>query len=346
MSEKVIIICKTHGPFEQTPGSHITNKSGCPKCGFVSQLEKRKTGLKKFIKQSKKIHGDKFDYSKVEYINSRTNVTIICKIHGEFYPRPGNHINSKSGCPKCSIIKQHEKQKKTLNEFITQSKEVHGDTYDYSNVEYVDNKTNVKIICKLHGEFYPTPNGHLRGTGCPKCSIIKQHEKQKKTLNEFITQSKEVHGDTYDYSNVEYVDTKTNVKIICKLHGEFYPTPNNHLRGSGCPVCKSSKGEKEIIKLLKKYKINYLTQYSFDDLKLKGKLRCDFYLPEKNVVIEYNGEQHYKPNEFYGGKKGFELTQKRDKLKKEYCLNNGIDFLEIKFSDDIETKLKIYLEWI
>tara|TARA_B100001758_G_scaffold150847_1_gene129971 strand:+ start:311 stop:1147 length:837 start_codon:yes stop_codon:yes gene_type:complete len=278
MSEKVIIICKTHGPFEQTPGSHITNKSGCPKCGFVSQLEKRKTGLKKFIKQSKKIHGDKFDYSKVEYINSRTNVTIICKIHGEFYPRPGNHINSKSGCPKCSIIKQHEKQKKTLNEFITQSKEVHGDTYDYSNVEYVDNKTNVKIICKLHGEFYPTPN--------------------------------------------------------------------NHLRGSGCPVCKSSKGEKEIIKLLKKYKINYLTQYSFDDLKLKGKLRCDFYLPEKNVVIEYNGEQHYKPNEFYGGKKGFELTQKRDKLKKEYCLNNGIDFLEIKFSDDIETKLKIYLEWI
>jgi len=79
---------------------------------------------------------------------------------------------------------------------------------------------------------------------------------------------------------------------------------------------------------------------------LKGKLRCDFYLPEKNVVIEYNGEQHYKPNEFYGGKKGFELTQKRDKIKKEYCLNNGIDFLEIKFSDDIETKLKIYLEWI
>ena len=122
MSEKVIIICKTHGPFEQTPGSHITNKSGCPKCGYVSQGEKRKTGLKKFIKQSKKIHGDKFDYSKVEYINSRTNVTIICKIHGEFYPSPGNHINRKSGCPKCSIIEQHEKQKKTLNEFITESK--------------------------------------------------------------------------------------------------------------------------------------------------------------------------------------------------------------------------------
>lgn len=337
---KVIITCLIHGDFQQTPGSHINQKSGCKKCGRKSQTQKRKLGLEKFITESKKVHGDRYDYSKVDYINNRTNITIICKEHGEFYPSPSNHISRKSGCPKCSIIEQHDKQKKTLNEFIKDSIKIHNNKYDYSESKYVSGKVKITVICKEHGKFYPTPNNHLRGTGCPKCSLIEQGERQTKTLDEFIIDSRKVHGDLYDYSQVDYINTETIISIRCKKHDElFYPTPNNHLRGSGCPICNYSKGELEISNHLKKLKIEFIPQYTFDDLVLKGKLRCDFYLNKRNVVIEYNGEQHYKPNNFFGGEVGFKKTQKRDKMKEDYCKENNIGFEVIRFDEDVVERL-------
>ena len=270
---KVIITCLKHGVFQQTPGSHINQKSGCKKCGRQSQTQKRKQGLEKFIIESRKIHGNRYDYSKVDYVNNRTNVIVICKEHGEFYPSPSNHISRKSGCPKCSLIEQHEKQKKTLEEFIQESIKGHGKKYDYSKSEYVDSKKPITIICKEHGEFYPTPNNHQKGTGCPKCSLIEQYEKQKKTLEEFIIDSKRVHGDLYDYSKVDYINSETNVSIRCKKHNElFYPKPNNHIRGSGCPICNYSKGELIILNHLKEQKIEFIPQYSFDDLILISSL--------------------------------------------------------------------------
>ena len=143
-----------------------------------------------------------------------------------------------------------------MGEFIQDSKNVHGDRYDYSKVKYVDSKTKVTIICREHGEFYPTPNGHQRGTGCPKCSLLEQADRQRKTLEEFIEDSRGIHGDLYDYSLVEYINTETNVSIRCKKHDElFYPTPNNHIsKESGCPICHYSKGELEISNYLKNKK--------------------------------------------------------------------------------------------
>lgn len=401
--KKVIIICNIHGEFKQSPGSHFSG-SGCPVCGRESQTEKRKFTTKEFIEDARDVHGDRYDYSKVKYINSRTNVTIICKEHGEFYPRPGNHIGRESGCPECSIIETHEDQKKTLEEFIQDSKNVHGDRYDYSKVIYINSKTKVTVMCREHGEFYPTPNLHQRGTGCPQCSLLEQSQRQTKTLEGFIEDSIEVHGDLYDYSLVDYVNTETKVTVRCKKHDElFYPIPNNHLRGSGCPECKTdkltksleefiedsreihgdlydyskvdyengeesviiicekhgeflqkpkihtggggcqkcsySKGELQISKYLKEHNVEFIPQFIFDDLSFKRKLRCDFYLNVRNIVIEYNGEQHYKPNSFFGGEEGFKKVQQSDKLKENYCKEKGIDFEVIRFDEDVEERL-------
>ena len=402
--KKIIIFCKKHGDFKQTPGSHLSG-SGCPKCGIKSQMDKRKFNLEEFINKSKEVHGNKYDYSKVNYINSRTNIIIICPEHGEFFPSPGNHINSKSGCPKCSIIEQHEDQKKTLEEFIKDSRKVHGNKYDYSKVNYVNSKTKVTVICQEHGEFYPNPNGHQRGTGCPQCSLLEQSERLRKTLEEFIEDSREVHGDLYDYSFVDYVNTETNVTIRCIKHDElFYPTPNNHIRGSGCPECKIdtltkstedfvkdsiriheglydyskvdyqknykkviiickkhgdffqtpkvhlggggcqkcsySKGELIISNFLNQNNIEFISQHRFKDLKSKRKLRCDFFLPKDRIVIEYNGQQHYVSNDFFGGEKGLQRVQLSDKLKEEYCVENDIRFEIIKFDEDVIFRLK------
>lgn len=337
ISKKIIITCKTHGDFEQSPSSHF-NGSGCPKCGFNSQIQKRKLPLENFIFRSSSIHRNKYDYSMVNYKNSQTEIDILCTIHGLFQQRPDFHLRG-SGCPKCSIIKVHELQKKSTEETIKGFFKIHGNRYDYSKVNVVDSKTPVIVICKLHGEFYPNPNGHLRGTGCPKCSILEQVEKQRKTLEEFINESKKIHGNVYDYSKVDYLDSSSNITIVCIKHGEFYPTPNNHLRGSGCPTCKSSKGEVEITNFFINKKIKFIAQHKFHDLFYKGKLRCDFYLIDYNLVIEYNGEQHYFPNSFFGGEEGFNKTKMRDEIKKQYCLDKGIAYEIIKYDENIIERL-------
>lgn len=334
---KVIIGCKIHGDFEQTPSSHFSG-SGCFKCGKEISKNKRKLGIDEFIKKSKLKHGNKYDYSNVIYENNRDEVEIVCDIHGLFLQRPDFHMRG-SGCPKCSIIKQHEKQKKTLEEFIQESIKIHGKKYDYSKSQYIDNKKPITIICKEHGEFYPTPNNHQKGTGCPKCSLIEQGERQTKTLEEFIRQSKEIHGVLYDYSKVDYEKLDKKVIIICNKHGEFKQTPKVHLGGGGCQKCSYSKGELQISNYLKKHKIEFIPQHIFDDLSFKRKLRCDFYLNIKKIVIEYNGEQHYKPNSFFGGEEGLKKVQESDKLKEDYCIKNNICFEVIRYDENVVERL-------
>ena len=156
---KVCIICPKHGEFWQTPRKHLEG-NGCPKC-----CGRGKT-TEEFIKKAREVHGDKYDYSKVKYVNIRTKVCIICPIHGEFWQTPPSHITLKNNCPKCS----HQSYKHTKETFIENAVNVHGDKYDYSKVEYINNRTKICIICPKHGEFWQSPNSHLQGRGCPKCN--------------------------------------------------------------------------------------------------------------------------------------------------------------------------------
>ena len=183
-----------------------------------------------FIIKAKTKHGNKYDYSKVDYVNNTTKVCIICPEHGEFYQSPYKHIIGQ-GCPLCSKTKTS-----TTSDFIKQANKIHNNKYNYSKVEYTNNRTKVCIICPEHGEFWQDPHNHLKGKGCPICSKSKIKTK-KYTTETFINAAKKIHGDRYDYSETEYVDITTKVKIICQEHGVFYQTPYLHLKGNGCKQC-------------------------------------------------------------------------------------------------------------
>ena len=191
-------------------------------------MKKEKTNI--FIEKARKIHGDKYYYSKVEYINNKTKVCIICPEHGEFWQVPCSHLN-KHGCPKCGGT-----ERMTTEEFIKQSEVLHQNKYFYDKVKYVNSNTKVCIICPIHGEFWQTPHNHLNGCGCPKCGGT-----AKLTTEEFIEKARKIHGDKYDYSNVNYIDAHTKVHIICPEHGEFWQTPHNHLNGKKCKKCGSNE---------------------------------------------------------------------------------------------------------
>jgi ribosomal protein L36 len=237
---KVIIICKEHGEFEQIPSSHL-NGNGCDKCAIIIRSNKTRKTLEEFIEKAILIHGDKYDYFKVNYIDTETKIIIICKEHGEFEQRPANHLKGQ-GCPKCGIILATNKNRKTFEEFIEKAILIHGDKYDYSKVNYINANTKVIIICKEHGEFEQIPQCHLIGHCCYKCSRINGAEKRKKTFEEFIEKAILIHGDKYDYSKVNYIDTETKIIIICKEHGEFKQRPSSHLKGHCCSICSHING--------------------------------------------------------------------------------------------------------
>ena len=281
----------------------------------------KKLTTEEFIEKAKKVYGDEYDYSKVNYINCDTKVKIICKEHGEFDTRPDHFLNG-HGCPKCGAERCGNKLRSNKDEFIKKAKQVHGDKYDYSKVEYKAARKKVCIICPEHGKFWQTPYAHLRGDECSKCS----HQSYKYTTEEFIEMSKKVHGNKYDYSKTEYFNRLTPVCIICPEHGEFWQKPREHFKGFGCPICNESRLEKEIKLLLEESKIKFEVQKRFDWLRDKNPMPLDFYLPEYNIAIECQGEQHFKEREFFKNYP-FEKRVEMDLLKNKLCSENGVKLL-------------------
>jgi len=325
---KVKIICKYHGMFEQTPKNHTIQKQGCPECAGV-----RKSNTPEFIIKSKLTHGNKYDYSLVNYIDNKTKVKIICKEHGIFEQKPNNHLQGQN-CQKC--VENNIKSSK--EEFVKKSIDKFGNIYDYSLVEYKNNKTKVKIICKKHGIFQQKPDNHFQTKiPCKKCDSEKRIIEKCKIIKMF----EEIHGNLYDYSKFEYNGRKSKGTIICRKHGEFQQLAHTHLLGSGCKKCNQSKGEKIITEILNKFKINYKTEHKFNNCVYKSLLKFDFYIPSKNLCIEFNGLQHYKPVDFFGGEFYYNEIIKRDKIKEEYCTSNDIKLLIIKYGAKKEEIEKI-----
>jgi len=189
-----------------------------------------------FIQQCMEVHKNLYDYSKVEYFNQNTKVTIVCKEHGDFDQLAGNHLAG-SSCPKCAIANLTQSQMKDQDVFIQQCKEVHGNTYDYSLLVYKGHAKKVTIICKEHGEFNQHAGGHLSGKGCKEFGKVKRADKKRTSYETFVQQCKLVHGERYDYSKVVYVSATKKVTIICKEHGEFDQNTTSHKNGNGCPTC-------------------------------------------------------------------------------------------------------------
>lgn len=298
-------------------------------------MAKKSKTTETFVKELEERYGDIYDYSKVVYINKNAPVIVICKKHNyEFPKKPKDLLRMKVPCPKCS--KSHQP---TTEEFIEKAKSVHGDRYDYSKVVYEKNDKEVCIICPEHGEFWQTPAQHINlKHGCKKCGLIKMGKSHNKTTEQFIEKAKQVHGDLYDYSETVYTKRGNDITIICKTHGPFTQKAGNHLCGAGCKECLNSRLEEKIRVLLQNNQIEYEYEKGFEWLKNIGPMTIDFYLPEYNIAIECQGEQHYRPVKYFGGPEELVKDMKRDEVKEALLLEHGITpiyFANEKYRNDV-----------
>ena len=318
---KIPVICPKHGTFMITSHHHINRKQGCGECKGL--------GLNGFLDKAHEKHGDKYDYSLIKvYNNNKEKVPIVCKEHGKFIVRVGGHIHGGQGCAECTMVRI----RKTTEEFIKDANVVHNNKYTYTRTKYVTNKTKIIITCPEHGDFEQRPDQHLFNKGgCPFSN--------RRGLTEFINECNVVHENRYDYSLVGYETTRDKIKIKCLTHGVFIQRGSAHLHGQGCPICRESKGERKIRIWLDKNKIKYVQQQTISGCIVERLLRFDFYLPQCNTTIEFQGKQHYKSVKMWGGDSGLKDRQKRDKIKMEYCSKNNIPLLIIKYNDDINLML-------
>lgn len=214
---------KTEGGFNSRINKEIIIKSG---------IKRRKT-TSNFIQNSIIKHGDRYDYSKSVYVRNIDDIVIICKTHGEYLTKPNTHLTGRGHCPACG---PRNGQVLTTPLFIKKAENIHGKLYDYSKTIYIRSRNKVELICKIHGPFLLIAANHLNGSGCPRCSNIRNN-KFIFTTNDFIKQSLLKHGNEYDYSKTQYISSSIKVVIICALHGPFNQYPYNHIKGANCPIC-------------------------------------------------------------------------------------------------------------
>jgi hypothetical protein len=339
----VTIICPVHGNFEQFPHEHLDG-CGCPECGGRVQLTSDE-----FSERAAKKHSGKYDYSLVEYVNAHTNVTIICPIdgHPDFKQEPNNHLRG-AGCPACGGVAQSNTAK-----FIDGANRRHGvGRYAYSRVVYINAWGKVSITCLIpkHGDFLQAPAHHLEGKGCPKCGIasssILQFKRRESASDRFEAEASKVHGvGRYTYGKMKYRGAHIKIIITCPEHGDFWQTPNGHLKGSGCSVCSESHGERVIRHILGEILpttgVDFVQEHRILECTHKRPLPFDFAVMERGVVvglIEYQGEQHYTPIRFASlsdlkGTQRLEVVRERDAIKVRYAAAEGIPLLIIPYWD-------------
>lgn len=284
-----------------------------------------------------------YQYTNSVYVDKSTPIAIGCTIHGVFYLTMHSHVYRKCGCKKCGDLAK-QKSKYTLVQLIHMANETHGGKYTYSDVRFDGPpKMNIKVSirCKSHGIFEQTLSAHIYNKGgCPSCGLLSAEQKRTtkitKTLMDFVLDANEIHGNKYNYHNVVYKNTHAPVEIICPSHGPFTVKPVKHLTDrQGCPICGMTKGELDVYTELRKHDIEFICQHKFNDcVNVTGHhLIFDFWIPSKNLLIEYDGEQHYR-NVTFGSTSDTAMLaniQDRDRIKTAYAEKNGIVLLRIPF---------------
>lgn len=324
----ISINCPIHGYISTTPRKHYQYSTGCLECDKLKFVnDKYETLLGKAIRT----HGDRYDYSKVKYINFTTDVEIICKIHGSFLQNLYTHAQG-SNCPMCA----KDVFRKTYDDFILRSRLIHSNAYDYERVSFTKLSDKVEIICKRHGSFMQRASSHLVGNGCKKCF----HERCMVGLQTFVSEARKIHGNKYDYSKVVYTGNKIPVEILCPSHGSFWVKPNGHVSsGAGCKKCYESKGERAVELVLCKYGIRYVREYVVSP----HRYRFDFYLPDFNIFIEYNGHQHYYPVEIFGGLDEHLKVKERDIEKALIVKSLGGKLIVLPYQTLVKGSIEIAL---
>jgi hypothetical protein len=316
---KVTIGCPEHGLFEQIPNDHLCG-SGCPHCAGNVTLS-----IQEFIERANAVHGDRYDYLRVNYTSSHKKVNIVCTDHGLFEQSPHEHLRGQ-GCPWCG-----GKVKLSTEEFIEKAKVVHGDLYDYLWVNYKDIKTKVVIVCPDHGPFEQTPSDHTQGCGCPRCGGT-----IKSSTQEFIEKAKAVHSSVYDYSLVDYINTATKIIIGCSSHGPFEQIPNDHLCGSGCPRCTTQVSKPSQLWLASLGVPDGPDHREVRRLIPGKRYTVDGYDPTTKTVYEFHGDYwhgnpaRYDPDGINTvSKKTFGQLYQSTLQKQQDFLNAGYQYVEI-----------------
>lgn len=334
-SGKIVVTCPKHGDFKQSANGHLSG-NGCRKCQADTLRYAFADTKAEFVRKARKAHGRKFVYLG-DYVNSRIPILIECKEHGRFRQTPISHLKG-TGCPKCGIEAIKAYHSSNHEEFLRKARSIHGNKFSYPQ-RYERATKLIRITCPIHGAFRQTPNSHLNGHGCRKCQSQQAAERNRLTHEEFVKKALKVHGRKFQYPET-YKASVEPLLILCPVHGRFRQAPNKHLNGQGCPRCMESFGERVVSRILERRRVRFVTQHKFSDCIDKRPLRFDFWLPQKNALIEYDGPQHFEARDYYGGREHFNATQRRDRIKTAYARKKKIRLIRVRYSvRDIEAFL-------
>ena len=333
--KKLIITCPVHGDFMQNAGNHMRGQ-GCPECKKRKIGDALRSSKKNFIEKAKKIHGSKYQYKNVVYVNAFTKVSITCKSHGDFMQIPNSHLKGR-GCPICGLEKNHKAVSFTFDIFVGRAQQVHGKKYGYIKKSFISLGQKTQIICPKHGIFEQRGSDHLNGQGCPQCRY--EVTSEKNTLDDGVVKKRLIEANKsfgYDISEVNYTAMRDKIKLTCKKHGSFFVEAQKFLyRGQGCPSCAttSSKAENEIA--------DFIASLGFTvkrrDRSIISPMELDIVIPEKKIAIEYNGI--YFHTEKFGKDKWYH------RKKTDACESAGYRLIHI-FEDTFRERKDIILSFI
>lgn len=290
-----------------------------------------------YVKLFHEVHNNKYQYmvpNDVELV-SQDKISIVCPEHGEFTQILSNHKRG-AGCKECGKILKGKNKRIKFEHFLAQANEIHNHKYDYSKTKFTYNSDKIIVICPEHGEFNIGVAIHYtkRGQGCPKCSYDERSKQRRSSIEYIESKIPDIIKQYYTYDLTQYVNSRSYIPVNCLTHQTSYTQlVNSFIKGSiGCNKCNTtSMGELKIAKWLQEKNIPYIGQHSFPDCKNIRLLKFDFYLPDHNVCIEFDGKQHYVESTRNTKHEPLKVKQKRDSIKNEYCLNNGIGLIRIPF---------------
>jgi len=328
--EKVKIICRKHGIFDQSTHSHLMGSKGCKQCSDLS----RAFTTAEFIENARGIHGTKYNYARVEYKNLLTKVVIICDKHGEFLQSPKSHLGG-HGCTKCGF----DSVSTTLFDFIERSAIKHENKYDYRDVKFNRLSDKITIYCPDHGAFRQIAGIHLDGSGCQKCGKERTHTSRRSSIEEFIYKATKIHGDRYDYSTSIYVASSPKITIRCKVHGEFTQNRKDHLSGRGCRKCKQEPYRiKSLNNFLEKSIEIHDGKYDYSKVQF-----VSIHIPVI-IICPNHGEFRQLPHKHYSGSGCKKCKESKGERRiRLYLEKHNISYtIQQSFSECKDTRLLLF----
>lgn len=298
----------------------------------------------------RKTHDEYIDEVKVKnkhvivleiYAGASIPILHKCKYCGkEWLIRPSDILKGK-GCRECSCKRCGERLRKSHSQYVDELSEINTNIIPIE--DYINTDTAILHKCKVCGHIWSIkPNHTLSGHGCPMCGFKNNADAKRKTHDDYVKELLIINSDVEVLE--EYVNYNTRILHKCKICGYEWPIdPGHTLRGQGCPICNQSHGEREISQWLRNHLIDHIPQYKFEDCRDKLELPFDFYIPEFNICIEYDGLQHFEPIDLFGGEESLKITQQHDNIKTNYCKENQIVLIRIAYNQNISEELNKFL---